>query len=243
MLRHDNADLRLTPVGRELGLVDDEALGQRFASAATRSRGARGTRSERSSGPIPIGRATLSAGSTLADALRRPDVTVADVLDRFPAGTDAEIAARVEIELKMDGYVRRQQLAIDRAAPRRGGRAARRDLDYARDPRAVARSAREARARAAAHAGRGGAHPGHHAVGHRARQRPRPPPHGEHRRPRVTPLPDAAALAALREAGVEDGARGAARGLRRAGARREPPAEPDGRERRHRVRGAHRSTR
>ena len=76
----------------------------------------RGALRVRNSADTPIPPARLPQGATLADALRRPDLTVADVLDRFPPGTDPEIAARVEIELKMAGYVSRQQTAIDRAA-------------------------------------------------------------------------------------------------------------------------------
>jgi tRNA uridine 5-carboxymethylaminomethyl modification enzyme len=68
-------------------------------------------------------------------------VTVADVLDRFPADIDPGIAARVEIELKMDGYVRRQQVAIERAG-RDEAVALPAGLDYAA-VRALSREARE----------------------------------------------------------------------------------------------------
>jgi tRNA uridine 5-carboxymethylaminomethyl modification enzyme len=140
VLRHDNADLRLTPIGREIGLVDDATweafLSRRDALAAGR-RHAEATRL----GAARIGRIALPTGSTLADALRRPDVSVADVADRFPPGTAHATAARVEIEVKMDGYVRRQQLAIDRAA-RDEAVVLPGDLDYA-EIRALSREARE----------------------------------------------------------------------------------------------------
>jgi tRNA uridine 5-carboxymethylaminomethyl modification enzyme len=128
ILRHDNADLRLTPVAHDLGLIDDEtwaAFARRREALDAARRHAETTRA-----PKAIGDTALSPGSTLADALRRPDLTVADVLDRFPPGTDPEIAARAEIELKMDGYVRRQQVAIDRAA-RDEAVSLPADLDYA----------------------------------------------------------------------------------------------------------------
>ena len=114
VLRHDNADTRLTPVGREIGLVDDaawEAFAARREALAAGLRTAESTRA-----PETIGRSNLQKGTRLADALRRPELSIADVLPHFPTPIDPAIGVRLEIELKMDGYVRRQQEAIDRAA-------------------------------------------------------------------------------------------------------------------------------
>jgi tRNA uridine 5-carboxymethylaminomethyl modification enzyme len=115
ILRHDNADLRLTPVGREVGLVGDSDFAdfcrRRDALSAALDLAAR-TRI----GEVTIGAAQMPAGSTLAEALRRPELTFADVADRFPAGMSAAIGERVHIEISMQGYVRRAELAIAQGA-------------------------------------------------------------------------------------------------------------------------------
>jgi tRNA uridine 5-carboxymethylaminomethyl modification enzyme len=114
VLRHDNADTRLTPIGRDLGLVG-EAAWDAFCrrSEALDAAGEAARRAK--VGGVPIGDAVMPPGSTVADVLRRPDVTYGDVADRLPE-VDRTVGERLEIEIKMAGYVGRQQTAIARAA-------------------------------------------------------------------------------------------------------------------------------
>jgi tRNA uridine 5-carboxymethylaminomethyl modification enzyme len=115
ILRHDNADARMTPIGRDVGLVDDAAWEAFLARAAAIREGM--ARAERTRLPAGrIGDQRFEAGGTLADAIRRPTLQFADVADRFEPPLAPEIGERVAIELKVAGYVRRQELAIERAA-------------------------------------------------------------------------------------------------------------------------------
>ncbi len=124
LLRHDNADVRLTPRGREVGLVGGGDY-ERFE--ARRDRLAHGIERART---VRIGGASNEAlrGLTAAEALRRPEIEYADVaahLEMTP-GADGvpcvseplgpQLGERVAIELKLEGYVRRQRLAVARAA-------------------------------------------------------------------------------------------------------------------------------
>lgn len=114
ILRHDNADARLTPVGREIGLVNDaswEAYAERTQQLADAQKRAERTKI----GPAQIAGDSFEAGATLADALRRPDLAYADLADRFDPPVPTEIGERVAIEIKCAGYVRRQELAIEKA--------------------------------------------------------------------------------------------------------------------------------
>ena len=110
VLRHDNADARLTPLGYELGLVSEADYDAfRSRSAALRDgREAAETTRVRTPGSAYV-------GATVAEALRRPEACAADVSADLPA-VSADILERVAIELKLAGYVRRQEAAIARAA-------------------------------------------------------------------------------------------------------------------------------
>ncbi len=106
MLRHDNADLRLTELGRQAGLVDDHrwARFQARRQAIARLRGILTT--------------TRSQGDTLFQILRRPATTWDQLqsLDARLAGESFpdDVIAQVTIEAKYDGYIGRQLDQIDR---------------------------------------------------------------------------------------------------------------------------------
>ena len=123
-LREDNADLRLTSLGRELGSVDD----QRW-DAFCRKRDQIEAESQRlkstwvNPATFPAARATAVIGQpiereySLADLLRRPNVRYADLSSEFgPAVSDPSVAEQLEIQHKYSGYISRQQLEIDRQA-------------------------------------------------------------------------------------------------------------------------------
>lgn len=115
ILRHDNADARLTPLGRAVGSVGDAA----WAAFEARRDALRAgiERAERTrAGAGTIGAERFDAGASLADVLRRPTTSFADVAARFDPPLDPAIGERVAIELKCAGYVRRQEMAIEKAA-------------------------------------------------------------------------------------------------------------------------------
>ncbi|MBS0217932.1 MAG: tRNA uridine-5-carboxymethylaminomethyl(34) synthesis enzyme MnmG [Proteobacteria bacterium] len=124
-LREDNADARLTPAGRELGLVDDarwsafnakrEAVESETARLKTiwaAPNNALGDAVRRHIG-VEVSRETSAI-----DLLRRPELDYAKLMrvpELGPAVADAKVAEQVEIEVKYSGYLDRQREEIARA--------------------------------------------------------------------------------------------------------------------------------
>jgi tRNA uridine 5-carboxymethylaminomethyl modification enzyme len=107
MLREDNADLRLTETGRQLGVVND----QRW-EAFNRKRDAIARERDR------LKTSYVSAGSqqkrSIYDLLRRPENTYATLVT--DPVDDAAVAEQIEIQAKYEGYIERQRDEVARRA-------------------------------------------------------------------------------------------------------------------------------
>ena len=124
LLREDNADLRLTEIGRRLGLVDEA----RWAAFVTKREAIeRETQRLREVWvrPAQIGEADLqrvlqgplARESRAAELLRRPEVTYAGLISLpgvGPGEPDPQVAEQVEIQAKYAGYIERQREEIER---------------------------------------------------------------------------------------------------------------------------------
>ncbi len=128
MLREDNADSRLTPVGRELGVVDDArwtafTAKQRLIDSERERLGGIVVRPRDVSGGDPF--SPLGKDTSAAALLRRPDARYEDIValervGRAPAMADLaaeereQIASSLEIGARYQGYIERQTDEIER---------------------------------------------------------------------------------------------------------------------------------
>ncbi|ASG08700.1 tRNA uridine-5-carboxymethylaminomethyl(34) synthesis enzyme MnmG [Vibrio anguillarum] len=125
LLREDNADLRLTEKARELGLVDDVRWA-RFNQKMENMEIERQRLKQTWMNPNSVGvdalnallKTPMSREASGEDLLRRPEITYQQLtsLESFaPALNDSEAAEQVEIQIKYDGYIQRQQDEIDKS--------------------------------------------------------------------------------------------------------------------------------
>ena len=137
VLREDNADLRLTEIGRNLGLVDDE----RWAAFEAKREGIRAERERLDRTRIHPGteaaavadqylKQPLKKDQTLAELLRRPEVDYEAIAAiGGERAEDPVVAEQVAIQVKYEGYISRQEADIERLR-RHENMGLPKDLDY-----------------------------------------------------------------------------------------------------------------
>ena len=122
ILRQDNADLRLTPIGYACGLISEDRY-QAFLAKKEAEEAEKQRLESTHFGPDAVnpmlaahGLEPVKSGVSLGDLLRRPQLTYEDlaVVDRVRPRLPAEIIKTVETDVKYAGYIKRELAEVER---------------------------------------------------------------------------------------------------------------------------------
>ena len=123
LLRHDNADLRLTPLGAGIGLISPArwakftAKKEQIAAERKRLETTRIPASDRVNAKlISLGTRPLEQPVTAAQLLKRHEISYEDILEFLgeEKSLSLEVAEQVEIQIKYEGYIVKQQQQIEK---------------------------------------------------------------------------------------------------------------------------------
>ena len=123
ILRQDNADMRLTPIGKRVGLIGEERYGdfekkrEQIRAEIERLGKTTVSPSERTNAHLEsLGSSKISTGATLSELLRRPELSYEALAELDPHRPELPRGVRTtaEIEIKYEGYIKRELAEVER---------------------------------------------------------------------------------------------------------------------------------